>query len=93
LKRLSDNRDYLKSRCSAYIKGPAEFVFENDLSYLYIEANKVGLAARKESIGNIDLFSLHEMAVYGMKGACAYFHEAEVLRIESKLEINTKKHR
>lgn len=55
-------------------------VFKRDLQYLLREANKWGLVKRKARINNLDLFGLHEMAIYGMKGGAAYLYHAEGVR-------------
>lgn len=42
-----------------------------------------GLLARSAQVGNEDLFGVLEMAIYGMKGVCAYLYHAEHLKKQS----------
>lgn len=50
-----------------------------DITCLIDKGHQVGIAARYHQMNNATLLGLHELLVYGIKGAAAYMHHAEVL--------------
>lgn len=51
----------------------------NDVTALIDKGHQVGIAARYHQMNNATLLGLHELLTYGIKGAAAYMHHAEVL--------------
>ena len=64
------------------LKETPSFVFKNkrSLRFLLQQAVQYGLVARKKRINDLNLFGLHEMAIYGIKGGVAYLYHAEGVR-------------
>ncbi len=61
-----------------FVLGDAEL---SDLTGLIDMGHQVGIAARNEQMKNATLLGLHELLTYGIKGAAAYMHHAEVLGV------------
>lgn len=62
---------------------PTQFTAGADAELLKEQAKEVGVAARRESLGET-LAGLQEMLVYGLKGMAAYTHHAEALGATSR---------
>ena len=60
--------------------GATDFVYVDDAVALDVEGRSRGVASRKALAGNDDLHGLQEIALYGIKGAVAYFSHAERIR-------------
>lgn len=62
---------------------PFDFTLDDaalqDLTGLIDMGHQVGIAARHGQMKNATLLGLHELLTYGIKGAAAYMHHAEVL--------------
>ncbi len=62
-----------------------------DATALMEPAGKIGIASRKEAVGDV-VVGLQELSIYGLKGSAAYANHAEVLGKEDK-EIYADFHR
>lgn len=58
--------------------GPAQFIPESDLPKLLSQASSIGMRSHENKIGQ-DANGLWLLILYGLKGACAYAHHAQVL--------------
>lgn len=61
--------------------GPAAWTPADDLDSLLEQAEEVGIARRKEVLGEV-VTGLHELITYGLKGAAAYADHAQILGYE-----------
>jgi len=60
------------------LDGPASFQPADDLEGLLAQSEQVGIAARKETLGD-DVTGLQELLLYGLKGTAAYADHAQIL--------------
>jgi len=60
------------------LAGPAELAPAGDLAGLIAQGEKVGIAPRREALGE-DVAGLQELLVYGLKGTAAYADHAQIL--------------
>jgi hydroxylamine reductase len=60
------------------LKGPADWQPAGDLDGLIGQGQQVGIAARKQRLGE-DVTGLQELVLYGLKGTAAYADHAHVL--------------
>ncbi len=60
------------------LAGPAAWDPPSDSDALLREAENIGIANRKQGLGD-DITGLHELILYGVKGAAAYLDHAQIL--------------
>jgi hydroxylamine reductase len=60
------------------LSGAAAFQPAEELAELTVQASQHGVRAGLETVGE-DIIGLRAMALYGLKGVCAYAHHAQVL--------------
>ena len=61
--------------------GPAAWAPADDLDGLLAQAEEIGIATRKERLGDV-VTGLHELITSGLKGAAAYADHAQILGYE-----------
>ncbi len=71
-----------KGTLAQNLQGPATFQLASTLEGLIEQASDVGVAARRKRHGDVAA-GLQEMITYGLKGACAYLHHADVLGVRA----------
>jgi len=60
------------------LSGPASWALADDLDGLLAQAEEIGIARRKERLGEV-VTGLHELITSGLKGAAAYADHAQIL--------------
>ncbi len=63
------------------LSGPASWAPADDLDSLLEQAEEIGIARRKEALGEV-VAGLHELITSGLKGAAAYADHAQILGYE-----------
>ena len=67
-----------RGQAAETVQGPAEFVPAADRAGLLVQAEAVGIQARRQAAGD-DAAGLEELILYGLKGTAAYADHALVL--------------
>ncbi|MEI7730409.1 MAG: hydroxylamine reductase [Verrucomicrobiota bacterium] len=80
-KRLYESACAHNGKTAESLSGPATWVPATQLAGLLVQAIDVGIAKRKQLLGD-DLAGLQELLLYGIKGTAAYADHALVLGFE-----------
>lgn len=65
------------------IKGPAEWIFSDNLQKLLDDGDRAGILVRKIKVGE-DIAGVENLILFGLKGMAAYAHHAQALGITDK---------
>lgn len=85
LRKTNKVREDLKTQAESLgvdinsITGPANFEYTDNKDFLLMEAKLQGVLSRKAKMQDDNALVVREMAMYGIKGACAYLNHAERL--------------